>query len=69
MLQDIERGLRTEVDVINGSVVSRARELGRKAPHNQRVVELVHEFERGALAPSATLFADVMAAGAAHTAP
>lgn len=69
MLQDIERGLRTEVDVINGSVVSRARALGREAPHNQRVVELVHEFERGALAPSATLFADVMEAGAAHTAP
>lgn len=63
MLQDIERGLRTEVDVINGSVVARARTLGRDAPYNQRVVELVHEFERGALVPSQALFAEVLQAG------
>ena len=52
MLQDVERGLRTEVDVINGAVVERARELGLDAPANAQVVELVHAFERGELRPS-----------------
>ena len=47
MLQDIERGRRSEVDVINGAVVARANGLGAQALHNQRVVELVHSFERG----------------------
>jgi 2-dehydropantoate 2-reductase len=64
MLQDVERGLKTEVDVINGAVVARARELGREAPRNERVVKLVHRFECGELKPSPSLFAEVVAAGA-----
>jgi 2-dehydropantoate 2-reductase len=63
MLQDVERGLRTEVDVINGAVVERARELGLEAPANAQVVELVHAFERGELRPSPEHFERV--AGAA----
>jgi len=63
MLQDIERGRLSEVDVINGAVVARAERLRRAVPCNSRVVELVHGFERGALAPSTELFADVASAG------
>ncbi len=63
MLQDIERGARTEVDVINGSIVARAERLGLDAPANRRVVELVHAMERGELRPSVDLFEDVLAAG------
>lgn len=63
MLQDVERGLKTEVDVINGAVVARAHELGREAPCNERVVKLVHRFECGELKPSPSLFAGVVAAG------
>ena len=48
---DLERGSPTEVDVINGAVVAQAAALGRTAPLNQRVVELVHECERGARRP------------------
>jgi 2-dehydropantoate 2-reductase len=62
MLQDVERGLRTEVDVINGAVVDRARELGLDAPANAQVVELVHAYERGELRPSPEHFDRVAAA-------
>jgi 2-dehydropantoate 2-reductase len=51
MLQDLERGLPTEVDVINGAVADRARRAGLPAPLNARIMELVHAYERGALAP------------------
>jgi 2-dehydropantoate 2-reductase len=51
MLQDLERGSPTEVDVINGAVGARADALGLPAPLNKRVVELVHECERGARRP------------------
>jgi 2-dehydropantoate 2-reductase len=51
MLQDLERGAKTEVDVINGGVVERGREYGVKTPLNERVVELVHAMERGERRP------------------
>jgi 2-dehydropantoate 2-reductase len=51
MLQDLERSVRTEVDVINGGVVSTALRLGRQAPLNAEVTRLVHGFEAGQGAP------------------
>jgi len=51
MLQDLERGSPTEVDVINGAVAAQADALGLPAPLNKRVVELVHECERGSRHP------------------
>jgi 2-dehydropantoate 2-reductase len=51
MLQDLERGARTEVDVINGGVVERGREYGVETPFNDRVVGLVHDMERGERRP------------------
>ena len=62
MLQDVERGLATEVDVINGAVVSRAADLGLSAPCNAAVVALVHRYERGEAAPSPNHFAEIVAA-------
>jgi 2-dehydropantoate 2-reductase len=62
MLQDVERGLETEVDVINGAVVSRAAELGASAPCNAAVVALVHSYERGEAAPARDHFAEIVAA-------
>jgi len=47
MLQDLERGARTEVDVINGGVVATAERLGLDAPFNREVVAIVHEYEQG----------------------
>ena len=52
MLQDIERGVPCEVDVINGAVAARGRELGIPTPLNDGIVELVHGYERGEAEPS-----------------
>jgi 2-dehydropantoate 2-reductase len=46
MWADLERGRPTEVDVLNGEIVSLAEERGMTAPVNRRIVELVHEAER-----------------------
>jgi 2-dehydropantoate 2-reductase len=63
MLQDIERGLRTEVDVINGGVVSTAQKIGSSAPLNASIVEIVQGYERGESSPSPDMFARVRRAG------
>jgi 2-dehydropantoate 2-reductase len=52
MLQDIERGVPCEVDVINGAVAARGRDHGIATPVNDRIVELVHGYERGEGRPS-----------------
>jgi 2-dehydropantoate 2-reductase len=52
MLQDLERGVRTEVDVIDGAVVERGRAQGIATPLHARVVELIHAAERGERSPS-----------------
>lgn len=50
--QSIRRGQLTEVDAINGAVVAEAARIGREAPVNAALVELVHEVERtGAFLP------------------
>lgn len=46
MLQDMERGKRTEVDFINGAVVRVAEELGFDAPYNRALQLLVKGVER-----------------------
>jgi 2-dehydropantoate 2-reductase len=51
MLQDLDAGRDTEVDVVNGGVAERGRELGIATPCNDAVVELVHSMERGERAP------------------
>src|SRR5215204_2648262 len=51
MLQDLEKGAKTEVDVINGGVVDRGREYNVETPLNARVVELMHAMERGERRP------------------
>ena len=52
MLQDLDAGRETEVDVVNGGVAERGREYGIPTPCNDRVVELVHSMERGECSPS-----------------
>jgi len=59
MLQDLERGLKTEVDVINGAVVDRGREYGVETPVNARVVELMHAMEQGERRPGREVFGDL----------
>jgi 2-dehydropantoate 2-reductase len=42
MSTDLQRGHLTEVDYLNGEVVRLAKTLGRCAPFNQRICELIH---------------------------
>lgn len=52
MLQDIEKGKKTEVDAINGVVSNFGRKVGVPTPMNDKVVEIIHRIENGELAPS-----------------
>lgn len=45
-LQSIRRGQPTEIGHLNGAVVDAARRIGREAPVNRELVDLVHEVER-----------------------
>lgn len=45
MMQDREHKRRTEIDMINGAIVRRARSLGLEAPNNEMIVNLIHVME------------------------
>jgi len=47
MLQDMDRGRRTEVDHLNGYIVSKGAEIGMPTPVNEAIVEMVKEVEAG----------------------
>ena len=65
MADDLAKGRRTEVDFINGEVVRLAGELGKAAPVNARLVELMRAAEAGAAKWEAgALLADLMQAKA-----
>jgi 2-dehydropantoate 2-reductase len=49
MLQDMEKGLRTEIDAINGIVCSFGRKHGITTPVNDQVVQIVKNIENGKL--------------------
>ena len=46
MWQDLLRGVRTEVDALNGAVVAEADRLGLPVPHNRALVRFIHSRER-----------------------
>ena len=52
MLQDIEKGKKTEVDAINGVVSAFGRKFGCPTPVSDKVVEIIHKIEDGELKPS-----------------
>ena len=52
MLQDIEKGKKTEVDAINGAVCSYGRKVGCPTPANDTVTDIIHRIEKGELTPS-----------------
>ena len=55
MLQDLERGLKTEVDVINGAVVEKGREYAIETPPHGSLSWL-HAKERRERHPSREVF-------------
>jgi len=52
MLQDFERGRKSEVDFINGHVATSGHASGVPVPMNAAITGLVHEIERGVLQPT-----------------
>ena len=52
MLQDFERGRKTEIDFINGYVVMLGHASGVPVHMNAAITNLVHQIERGALQPT-----------------
>lgn len=46
ILQSIKRGRPSEIDYINGEIVSLGEKIGIPIPLNKKVVEMVHEVER-----------------------
>ena len=61
MLQDFERGRKTEIDFINGYVVTLGRASGVPVYMNARITELVHQIERGDLQPTPDRMNDLAA--------
>ncbi|WP_457550717.1 ketopantoate reductase family protein [Archaeoglobus sp.] len=45
MLQDVERGKKTEIDFINGAIVKKAEELGIDTPYNKALLSLIKGLE------------------------
>jgi 2-dehydropantoate 2-reductase len=52
MLQDFERGRKTEIDFINGYLVTLGHASGVPSHMNATITDLVHQIERGDLQPS-----------------
>lgn len=52
MLQDLEKGKKSEVDAINGVVSAFGRKVGVPTPMNDAVVSVIHQIEDGKLTPS-----------------
>jgi len=55
MLQDVEKGRRTEIEVINGAIVEAGRRLGIATPCNDVLVWLVRSLEESFAPPRVTL--------------
>jgi len=51
MLQDLEKGRKTEIDAINGYVVDRGRQVGVATPFNGLIVDLIRAAEAQAILP------------------
>lgn len=52
MWEDLQRGRKTEVDYLNGEIVELGQRVGKPAKLNARIVELVHEAEKGEGSPN-----------------
>lgn len=73
MAADLKSGRATEVDYLNGEVVKLAASLGRAAPFNQRICELVHLAEAmpadNLSLDGETLYRDLLASARTQSAP
>jgi 2-dehydropantoate 2-reductase len=59
LIEDMQRGRRTEIGEINGFIVRKAKEGGCTAPTQQRIVEIVRRVERSEASPRPELLFDI----------
>jgi len=59
MLQDIDKGIKTEVDEIHGAIVAAAREVRVPVPLTAEIVEQVHRLESGKVKTNPDYFKEV----------
>ena len=52
MLQDIDKGVKTEVDEIHGAIVAAAKTVGIAVPLTSQIVARVHALETGKTKPN-----------------
>lgn len=63
MLQDIDKGLKTEVDEIHGAIVAAAKKAGVPVPVTAAIVDRVHALENGRGVPGVDYLAELMRVG------
>lgn len=51
MWEDLQAGRRTEIDYLNGAVLSLAQRVGLDAPANRKIAAMVHAAEQGGMKP------------------
>jgi len=59
MLQDVERGVKTEVDEIHGAIVATAKEVGVAVPVTAAILRTVHALEKGEATPGIAVLASL----------
>jgi 2-dehydropantoate 2-reductase len=59
MLQDIDKGVKTEVDEIHGAIVAAAKTAGVAVPLTAEIVQRVHILESGKGVPNPDYFKEV----------
>ena len=47
MLQDLEKGKKTEIDYLNGYIEKKAEEIGIETPINKELIKIIKEIENG----------------------
>ena len=52
--EDILKGRRTEIEMMNGVIAAKGAEIGIPAPSHEKLTALVMRLERGEIAPSPT---------------
>lgn len=60
MLQDFERGRRTEIDFINGYVAQLGKQMGLPVAMNVAITDMVHLIEQGQIQPHPTRLDDLL---------
>jgi 2-dehydropantoate 2-reductase len=60
MLQDFERGRRTEIDFINGYATQLGKQLGVPVAMNDAITGMAHRIESGALRPDPARLEDLL---------